>query len=158
MIFSTVFGPPGARLDGRVVGHQGDRATADVAMPVTTPSAPKPSCSQLASSASSTKLSGVDQPRDALADGQLALLLRLVAVALRPAATRALERLFQVGHRHELTVRPAAGRATSGARSGCGMCTRRPRCRRRSPRAASGASGVPPTSEQAEADADLARR
>ena len=43
-------------------------------MPVTTPSAPRPSCSQLASSASSANESGVEQPLHALAHRQLALL------------------------------------------------------------------------------------
>src|SRR5829696_1196952 len=57
MIFSTVFGPQDPAL---TVGSLAISATGRppiVAMPVTTPSAPKPSCSQLASRASSTKLS-----------------------------------------------------------------------------------------------------
>ncbi len=57
MIFSTVLGPQEPAL---TVGSLAIRATGRpprVAMPVTTPSAPKPSCSQLASRASSTKLS-----------------------------------------------------------------------------------------------------
>ena len=60
MIFSTVFGPQEPAL---TVGSLAISATGRppiVAMPVTTPSAPKPSCSQLASSASSTNESGVD--------------------------------------------------------------------------------------------------
>ncbi len=58
MIFSTVFGPQEPAL---TVGSLAIRATERPpmrAMPVTTPSAPKPSCSQLASSASSMKLPG----------------------------------------------------------------------------------------------------
>src|SRR5215212_725769 len=58
MIFSTVFGPQEPAF---TVGSLAIRATGrppTVAMPVTTPSAPKPSCSQLASSASSTNESG----------------------------------------------------------------------------------------------------
>src|SRR5215218_7343049 len=58
MIFSTVFGPQEPAF---TVGSLAIRATgrpATVAMPVTTPSAPKPSCSQFASSASSTNESG----------------------------------------------------------------------------------------------------
>src|SRR5215211_4623238 len=54
MIFSTVLGPHEPAL---TVGSFAISATGRppiVAMPVTTPSAPKPSCSQLASSASST--------------------------------------------------------------------------------------------------------
>jgi hypothetical protein len=54
MIFSTVLGPHEPAL---TVGSFAIRATGRppmVAMPVTTPSAPKPSCSQFASSASST--------------------------------------------------------------------------------------------------------
>ena len=56
-----------------------------VPMPVTTPSAPRPSCSQLASSAVLGERALVEQPRDALAHGQLALLRGLLVVALGPA-------------------------------------------------------------------------
>ena len=54
MIFSTVFGPqePAFTVGSLAISATGRPAI--VAMPVTTPSAPKPSCSQLASSASST--------------------------------------------------------------------------------------------------------
>jgi hypothetical protein len=58
MIFSTVFGPQEPAL---TVGSFAISATGRppiVAMPVTTPSAPNPSCSQFASSASSTNESG----------------------------------------------------------------------------------------------------
>src|SRR4051812_30405554 len=58
MIFSTVFGPQEPAL---TVGSLAIRQTgrpAIVAMPVTTPSAPKPSCSQLASRPSSVNESG----------------------------------------------------------------------------------------------------
>ena len=58
MIFSTVFGPHEPAL---TVGSFAMTATwrpATVPMPVTTPSAPKPSCSQFASSASSANESG----------------------------------------------------------------------------------------------------
>ena len=61
-------------------------------MPVTTPSAPSPSCSQLASRPSSVNESGVEQPRDALADRQLALLGGRCAVALGAAGACARRR------------------------------------------------------------------
>ena len=53
MIFSTVFGPqePAFTVGSFAIRQTGRPAT--VAVPVTTPSAPKPSCSQLASRASS---------------------------------------------------------------------------------------------------------
>ena len=53
MIFSTVFGPqePALTVGSLAITQTGRPATA--AMPVTTPSAPKPSLSQFASSASS---------------------------------------------------------------------------------------------------------
>ncbi len=53
MIFSTVLGPhePALTVGSLAITHTGRPAMR--AMPVTTPSAPKPSCSQLASSASS---------------------------------------------------------------------------------------------------------
>ena len=56
MIFSTVFGPhePAFTVGSLAIRQTGRPAMA--AMPVTTPSAPKPSFSQLASSASSVKL------------------------------------------------------------------------------------------------------
>src|SRR4051812_46307913 len=58
MIFSTVFGPqePAFTVGSFAISATG-RPAID-AMPVTTPSAPKPSCSQLASRASSTNESG----------------------------------------------------------------------------------------------------
>ena len=88
-IFSTVLGPHDPAL---TVGSLAISATGRppiVPMPVTTPSAPRPSASQLASSASSASETGVEQARDALADRQLALLAGLVAVALGPAVERA---------------------------------------------------------------------
>ena len=56
MIFSTVLGPhePALTVGSLAMRQTGRPAT--VAVPVTTPSAPKPSCSQLASRASSLKL------------------------------------------------------------------------------------------------------
>ena len=74
MIFSTVFGPQEPAF---TVGSFAITATwrpAIVPIPVTTPSAPKPSCSQFASSASSANESGVEQARDPLAHRHLALL------------------------------------------------------------------------------------
>src|SRR3954471_21693176 len=58
MIFSTVLGPqePALTVGSLAIRQTGRPAT--VAMPVTTPSAPKPSCSQLASSPSSTNEPG----------------------------------------------------------------------------------------------------
>jgi hypothetical protein len=54
MIFSTVFGPhePAFTVGSLAMSATGRPPT--LAMPVITPSAPKPSCSQFASSASST--------------------------------------------------------------------------------------------------------
>src|SRR5918999_962944 len=58
MIFSTVLGPqePALTVGSLPISAPGRPPTC--AMPVTTPSAPKPSCSQLARRASSTKLPG----------------------------------------------------------------------------------------------------
>ena len=121
MIFSTVFGPhePAFTVGSFAISATGRPPT--VAMPVTTPSAPKPSCSQFASSASSTNESGVDEPRDALAHGQLALVTRLLVVALGPAPARAVERVLQVRH--------GAGTYQRAARS-CERSARRISCSR----------------------------
>ena len=102
MIFSTVFGPHEPAL---TVGSLAMTATGrppTVPMPVTTPSAPRPSCSQLASSASSTNEPSSSSRAIALAHGQLALLGGLRAVALRPAAERALEGGLDVAHRRRV--------------------------------------------------------
>ena len=58
MIFSTVLGPqdPAFTVGSLAITQTGRPPI--VAMPVTTPSAPKPSCSQFASSASSANDSG----------------------------------------------------------------------------------------------------
>ncbi len=55
MIFSTVFGPHEPALTVGSLAIRDTPRPAIVAMPVTTPSAPKPSCSELASRASSVK-------------------------------------------------------------------------------------------------------
>ena len=69
-----------------------------MARPVTTPSAPSPSLSQLASSRLLGEGAGVDQPLDPLADRQLALFGGLLVVALGAAGERGLERFREVGH------------------------------------------------------------
>ena len=53
MIFSTVLGPQEPALTVGSLAISATGRPAIVPIPVTTPSAPKPSCSQLASSASS---------------------------------------------------------------------------------------------------------
>ena len=76
------------------VGSLAIRATrrpSIVARPVTTPSAPRPSSSQLASSALLGEGAGVDQALDPLAHRQLALLGGLLVVALRAAGEGGLE-------------------------------------------------------------------
>ena len=74
MIFSTVFGPhePALTVGSLAITATGRPSTSP--MPVTTPSAPRPSWSQLASSASSANEPVVEQQREALAHRQLALL------------------------------------------------------------------------------------
>ena len=98
MIFSTVFGPhePALTVGSLAIRHTGRPSI--VAMPVTTPSAPKPSSSQLASRASSANEPSIHQPLHPLADRQLALPLRLLAVALRPAGAGALEGVAEARH------------------------------------------------------------
>ena len=87
-IFSTVFGPhePAFTVGSLAISAAGRPSI--VPTPVTTPSAPSPSCSQFASL--------VEQQRHALAHRQLALLARLLAVALGTTAERALVRLLQI--------------------------------------------------------------
>ena len=98
MIFSTVLGPHEPALTvgslamtatGRpaIVPEPGDDAVG--AEPVALPVGQQRVLDERAV---------VEQPRDALAHGQLALLARLVAVALGAAAERAVERLLQVAH------------------------------------------------------------
>ena len=69
-----------------------------LARPVTTPSAPRPSWSQLAEQTLLGEGTGVDQPLDPLADRQLALLGGLLVVALRTAGEGGTEGLGEVGH------------------------------------------------------------
>ena len=95
-IFSTVFGPhePAFTVGSLAISATGRPPI--VPMPVTTPSAPRPSASQLASSASSVNEPSSSSRADALAHGQLALLLGLLVVALGPAGVGAVERVLDV--------------------------------------------------------------
>ena len=96
-IFSTVFGPQEPAL---TVGSLAISATGRppiVAIPVTTPSAPRPSCSQLASSASSVKESGSIRRSTRSRTGELALLGDLLVMALGAAGEGGLERATDVG-------------------------------------------------------------
>ena len=112
-IFSTVFGPQDPALTVGSLAMSATRRPPIVAMPVTTPSAPRPSCSQLASSALLGEGVGVDQPLDPLADRELALLGGLLVVALRAAGEGGLEGLGEVGHGRSLfawlACQPTAG-------------------------------------------------
>src|SRR4051795_3789687 len=126
MIFSTVFGPQEPAL---TVGSFAMIATgrpAIVPRPVTTPSAPKPSSSQLARSASSANDSGssrrATRSRTGLFPccsdfswgrvgppapprGHLPVLLRLLVVAGGPAGERRLERVLKLRHAPESAIR-----------------------------------------------------
>ena len=93
MIFSTVFAPQEPALTVGSLAIRATRRPPIVPRPVTTPSAPRPSLSQLASRPSSEKRAGVEQPRDALADRQLALLGGLGVMALGAAGERPLRGL-----------------------------------------------------------------
>ena len=99
MIFSTVFGPQepaftvgsfAITATGRppTVRHPGDHAVGAEA--VLLPVREQRLLGERV---------GVQQARDPLAHGQLALLRRLLVVALGPAGAGAVERLLQVGHR-----------------------------------------------------------
>src|SRR3954466_15960634 len=113
MIFSTVFGPhePAFTVGSFAITQTGRPAI--FAIPVTTPSAPKPSLSQFASSASSANLpestsrsirsrpgprAGAPEPLDPLAHGQFALLRGLLAMPLGPAGSRALQGFLEALH------------------------------------------------------------
>ena len=96
MIFSTVFGPQepaftvgslaisatGRPRDGR---HAGDHAVGAEALLL-----------PVGEQRVLDERVRVHEPRHALAHGQLALVPRLLVMALRPAAARALERFLQV--------------------------------------------------------------
>ena len=97
-IFSTVFGPQEPALTVGSLAISATRRPSIVARPVTTPSAPSPSWSQLASSALLGEGARVDQPLDPLAHRQLALLGGLLVVALRAAGEGGLEGGSDIGH------------------------------------------------------------
>ncbi len=96
MIFSTVLGPhePALTVGSLAITQTGRPAM--VAMPVTTPSAPKPSCSQLASSASSANEPASTSRSTRSRTGNLPCCGGLLVMALRPARAGALERFLQV--------------------------------------------------------------
>ena len=118
MIFSTVFGPHEPAF---TVGSLAITATGRPAMrprPVTTPSAPRPVALPVGQQRLLGERAVVEQPRDALAHGQLALLARLVVVALGAAGQGAVQRLVQIAHRSLLiskTWRLAARRVRAAA-------------------------------------------
>ena len=89
MIFSTVFQPhePAFTVGSFAITQTGRPSTSP--MPVTTPSAPRPSWSQLASSASSANEPSSSSSARRSRTGQLALLRGLLVVALRAAGARA---------------------------------------------------------------------
>ena len=94
-IFSTVFGPhePALTVGSLAISATGRPPTS--AMPVTTPSAPRPSWSQLASSASSANDSGSTSRATRSRTGILPWSGSLLAVLLRAAGERAVERLVE---------------------------------------------------------------
>ena len=94
-IFSTVFGPHEPALTVGSFAISATRRPPTSAMPVTTPSAPRPSWSQLASSASSAKDSGSTSRATRSRTRDLALVGQPLAVLLRAAGQRALERLAE---------------------------------------------------------------
>jgi hypothetical protein len=87
---------PRAGLDGRVVRHQRDAAAADRADAGDDAVGAEPLRLPVREQRVLRERAGVEQPRDPLAHGQLALLGRLLAVALGPAGVGALERLLGV--------------------------------------------------------------
>ena len=95
-IFSTVFGPHEPAFTVGSLAISATLRPPTSAMPVTTPSAPRPSASQLASSASSANDSGSTSRATRSRTGHLALLGQSLAVALGPAGQRALERAVEV--------------------------------------------------------------
>ena len=95
---------PRAGLDGRVVGHHRHRAAADRAGPGHDPLGAEPVLVPAGEQALLGERARVQQPRDALAHRQFALLGRLYTVALGAAGNRAAGGLvqgvavFQIGH------------------------------------------------------------
>ena len=109
-------GSPRAGLDGRVVGHQRDRAPAHRGHSGDHAVGPEAVLLPVGEQRILDEGAGIDEPLDALAHGQLALVLRLVVVALRAAPAGALERLLQAWHRGRKSSRlerRAAGNAAS---------------------------------------------
>ena len=153
-------GTPRAGLDRRVVGHQRDRPAIDRADARHHPVGAEPLLPPVGQQRLLGERAVVQQQRDALAHGQLALLERLLAVALGTASQRAGGRLVQIGQpvalyprvldrrlarvvveaHPRLAPEPAGARAScaasAGARSGA-RGTRRT-ARRRSSRACPG--------------------
>ena len=90
--------PPGAGLDRGVVGHQGDAAAVDRGQAGDDAVGPEALLVPVGQGGLLDEGAGVDQPLDPLAHRQLALLLGLLVVALRPPGEGGLERLREVGH------------------------------------------------------------
>ena len=86
---------PGARLDRRVVGHDGDRAPGDAAQAGDDAVGAEAVLLPVGQQRLLDERAVVEQPRDALAHRQLALLARLVAVALGAAGVGAVQRLLR---------------------------------------------------------------
>ena len=73
-IFSTVFGPQEPAFTVGSLAISATLRPPTSAMPVTTPSAPRPSCVPVGEQRLLGERLGVDEPRDALAHRDLALL------------------------------------------------------------------------------------
>ena len=137
-IFSTVFGPHEPAF---TVGSLAISATGRPSIrprPVTTPSAPKPILLPVGEQRLLGEGALVEQQRHALAHRQLALLARLLAMALGPPAGRARSRRSARSWRDALSARRPllpAGRAALTARQSPVPWRRRPRARLRSWRA-----------------------
>ncbi len=103
--------PPGAGLDRRVVGHQGDAAAIDRGETGDDAVGPEPLYVPVGERRLLGEGARVDQARDPLAHRQLALFLGLLVVALRAPGEGGLERLREVGHAvRSLLDWPAASR------------------------------------------------
>ena len=97
-IFSTVFGPQEPAFTVGSLAISATRRPSIVARPVTTPSAPRPSCVPVGEQRLLGERARVDQPLDPLAHRQLALLGGLLVVALRAAGEGGLEGGSDIGH------------------------------------------------------------
>ena len=115
-IFSTVFGPHDPAFTVGSFAISATRRPPTSAMPVTTPSAPRPSWSQFASSASSANDSGSTSRATRSRVPILPCSGSLLAVLLGPAGERALERLVEAA-RGAGCVSPLGSQSPSCRRS-----------------------------------------